>query len=85
MELTRTIREKHQTKREEEIAKQAEKDIRIADFDNSLFIAYGGTPFVPIDAEWTTKEIVEQLAILRSNYVRAKMAEEDTSLVGLFL
>ena len=73
MEFIRTLREKQRTQRQVEIEKQAEEIITLSDFDNSLFIAYNGTPLVPIDPTWTTKEIVQQLSVLRSNYINSKI------------
>ena len=75
MEFIRTLREKSQTKRQEEIHKMAEQTITLSDFDSNLYIAYAGTPFVPIDESWTSKQIVEELAKLRQNYCNAKMKE----------
>jgi len=75
MEFIRSIRKKHQTQRQADIQKQAEEIITVEDFDDSLFIAYNGTPFVPIENEWTTKEIIQQLSMLRKNYVNAKMKQ----------
>ena len=73
MEFIRTLREKSQTKREEEVVRQSEQIITLSDFDSSLYIAYNGTPFVPIDENWTSKQIVEELSKLRQNYINAKM------------
>ena len=73
MEFIRTLREKSQTRHEEEVQKQSEMVITLSDFDSSLYIAYDGTPFVPIDENWTSKQIVEELSKLRQNYVNAKM------------
>lgn len=72
MEFIRTLREKHQTARQNDIALQAEARIRISDFNNTLFISYDGTPLVPIEKDWTTKEIVQQLSIMRNNYINSK-------------
>jgi len=73
MEFIRTLRDKHQTARQNDIAMQAEARIRVSDFDNTLFIAFDGTPLVPIEKDWTTKEIVQQLSIMRNNYINSKM------------
>jgi hypothetical protein len=73
MEFIRTIREKQQTKRQAEIERQAEEFITLQDFDNELFIAYNGTPLAPIDPSWTTKEIVQQLSVFRTNYINSKI------------
>lgn len=73
MEFIRTLRERSQTKKEEEVQKISEQVITLSDFDSSLYIAYNGTPFVPIKEEWTSKEIVEELSKLRQNFINAKL------------
>ena len=73
MEFIRTLREKSQTRRQEEICKMSEEVITISDFDSSLFIAYNGVPFVPIEESWTSKDIVNELSKLRQNYINARM------------
>jgi hypothetical protein len=73
VEFIRTLRERSQTKKEEEVQKMSEQVITLSDFDSSLYIAYNGTPFVPIKEEWTSKEIVEELSKLRQNYINAKL------------
>lgn len=73
MEFIRTLRDKHQTAKQNDIAMQAEARIRVSDFDNTLFIAFDGTPLVPIEKDWTTKEIVQQLSIMRNNYINSKL------------
>ena len=75
MEFIRTIREKSQTKRYASIVKEAERLITLDDFDDSIFIAYNGVPFVPIEKQWATKEIVEKLSELRHNYANARLKE----------
>lgn len=72
MEFIRTIREKRQTKYQEELQRQAEEAITLSDFDNSLYIAFAGTPLVPIQENWTSKEIIEELSKLRQNYINSK-------------
>lgn len=49
MEFIRTFREKSQTRKQEEINREAMETITIEDFDDSLYIAYNGTPLAPID------------------------------------
>ena len=85
MEFIRTIKEKSQTKKQEAIAKLAESLITIQDFDNSLFIAYDGTPLAPIEASWTTKEIVQQLSIFRHNFINSRMKQEGMGRVAAVL
>lgn len=85
MEFIRTIKEKSQTKRQEEIERMAEDIITIRDFDNSLFIAYDGTPLAPIEPSWTTKEIVQQLSVFRSNYINGKMKEAGLPRIAAVL
>ena len=85
MEFSRTIREKQVTKHQDDLAKQAEDKVYLSDFDNSLYIAYDGTPLIPIEDNWTPKQIVEELSKLRQNYVRSKMKDyEPTFLESLF-
>ena len=76
MEFIRTLKEKQQTKAQEAITKLAEETITLQDFDNSLFIAYNGTPLYPIDSSWTTKEIIQQLSIFRHNFINGRMKQE---------
>ena len=80
MELIRTIRERYQTKHQEELQRQAEDLITLSDFDNTLYFAYAGTPFVPIQKDWTSKEIAEELGKLRQNYINIKSKVRKLSL-----
>jgi hypothetical protein len=82
MEFIRTLRERHQTARQEEIMKQAEDLITLSDFDSSLYIAYQGTPLVPIQEEWTSKDIVQELQKVRQNYINSKMKEFNLSKIA---
>ena len=75
MEFIRTLREKSQTRREHDIQRMSEQVITLSDFANSLYIAYEGTPFVPIQEDWTSKQIVEELSKLRQNFINAKLKE----------
>jgi hypothetical protein len=82
MEFIRTIRERQQTKRQAEIHEQAENLITLQDFDDSLYIAFNGTPLAPIDPSWTTKEIVQQLSVFRNNYINSQL--KRTSVAAVF-
>lgn len=53
----------------------AEETITLSDFESDLYIAYNGTPFVPIQEDWTSKQIVEELAKLRQNFCNAKIKQ----------
>lgn len=75
MELIKSLREKSQTKREEDIRRQAEDLITLSDFNSSLYIAYQGTPLVPIKEEWTSKEIVQELDKIRQNFINSKIKQ----------
>ena len=77
MEFFKSLREKSQIRKEEDIQRQAEILIRVSDFDEGLYISYNGIPLVPIDKDWATKEIIEELSILRSNYIKSKMKESS--------
>lgn len=75
MEFSRTIREKQVTKHQDDLMKEAEDTIKLKDFDSDLYIAYSGTPLIPIKEDWTSKEILQELTKLRTNYVNAKMKD----------
>ena len=76
MELIRTLREKQQTRRQADILRMAEETICLSDFANSIYIAYAGTPLVPVQENWTSKDIMQELSKLRQNYVNSKMKEQ---------
>ena len=73
MEFSRTIREKQVTKHQDDLMKQAEEKICLADFDSNLYIAYDGTPLIPIEEDWLPQDIITELSKLRQNYVKGKM------------
>ena len=75
MEFIRTYREKQQMRKQEEILRQAENVITLSDLDGSLYIAYNNVPFVPVEENWTSKEIMTELSKLRKNYINAKEYE----------
>ena len=77
MEFFKSLREKSQIRKEEDIQRQSEILIRVSDFDEGLYISYNGIPLVPIDKGWATKEIIEELSILRNNYIKSKMKESN--------
>ena len=43
--------------------------------EDAFVVFYAGTPFVPIQEDWTSKRIVEELTKLRQNYINAKTKE----------
>jgi len=71
MELIRTLREKSQTRHQMELQRQAEDFITLSDFDSSLYIAYQGTPLIPVNEDWTSKEILQELQKIRQNYINS--------------
>lgn len=75
MEFIRTLRERQQTKTQENIEKQAEELITLQDFNSCLYIAYNGTPLAPIEPSWTTKEIVQQLSVFRNNFINSRLKQ----------
>lgn len=83
MEFIRSIREKQITAKENQIHQMAEQLITVADFDNNLFIAYNGTPLVPINKESTSADIVDKLNLLRTNYINSKMKEKGLGVAVL--
>lgn len=72
MEFIRTIRQKYEARQHSDIRHQAEELITLSDFADELYVAYNGVPLVPIDPKWTSKDILEELTKLRSNYINSK-------------
>ena len=72
MELIRTLKERAATRRQQEIHQWAEQLITLDDFDSQLYIAYNGTPLIPVKDDWTPKEIIEELSKVRQNYIKSK-------------
>lgn len=72
MEFIRTLREKSQTRHQVELQRQAEDFITLSDFDSSMYIAYQGTPLIPISEDWTSKEILQELYKIRQNFINSK-------------
>ena len=84
MEFSRTIKDKQVTKHQDDLMKQAEDKICISDFDNNLFIAFDGTPLIPIQEDWLPQDIISELSKLRQSYVKGKMKDyEPTFLESL--
>lgn len=75
MELIKTLRERSQTQRQANIQRLAEETICLSDFDGDIYIAYNGTPLVPINKDSTTKEIIEKLSRVRQNFINSRLKE----------
>ena len=85
MELFRTIREKSQTRKEEEIRVIATERISISDFDNQLYIAFDGAPLVLLDENLTCKQIVGELSRVRENYINSRLKNEGLPRIAAAL
>ncbi len=85
MELFRTIREKSQTRKEEEIRVIATERISISDFDNQLYIAFDGAPLVLLDENLTRKQIVGELSRVRENYINSRLKNEGLPRIAAAL
>lgn len=80
MEFIRTIRERQQTAKQQNIQKEAEAVIRVADFESTLYIAVNGTPLILIEDSWTPKDIVKKLSEIRDNYVRSHQSSRTVAM-----
>lgn len=80
MEFIRTIREKRQTAKQENIQKEAEQVITVSDFAGTLYIAYAGTPLVAVEDNWTPKDILGKLSVVRDNYIRYKQSARTVAM-----
>lgn len=84
MEWIRTFREKQQTSRQTNIQLQAEEQICLTDFDNKIYIAYNGTPMIPIEDSWNTTDILAKLKETRDSYVNYKMRQLSLPKAAIF-
>lgn len=75
MEFTRTIPEISVTHKQESIQKQAEKDIKLSDFCDVLYISFKGMPMVFIEPETPAKDIIERVQEIRKEYINFKEKE----------
>lgn len=82
MEFIRSIREKRQTSCQNDIVQQAHDYIGLDDFDGKIYIAYQGTPLIPVDDKWTQKEIIAKLDETRKGYISYRMNQEATPMVA---
>ena len=85
MKLIKSLRERSQTRREEEIRQRAAERISISDFDDNLYIAFDGAPLVLLDENLTCKEIVEELSKVRGNYINSRIKDEGITRIAAVL
>lgn len=75
MNFISTLREKSQTKRQEDVTRLANDLITVADFDGKLYIAYQSNPLILLDDNLTSTEILQKLSETRNNYINAKVKD----------
>lgn len=85
MEFIRTIKEKQQSSRQNTILAEAHDAICLADFDGTFYIAYNGTPLVPVENTWTQKEILAKLDETRNSFINYKMKQINQPKVAVML
>ena len=85
MEFTRTIRDRQITKHQDDLVKEAERKICIDDFDSNIYIAYDGTPLIPIEEDWLPQDIIAELSKLRQSYVKGKMKDYEPTFIESLL
>lgn len=85
MEFIRTLREKQRTSRQNDIIQEAHDSICLDDFDGKIFIAYNGTPLIPVEEKWTQKEILAKLEDTRNGYINYKTKQLNQFKSALFL
>lgn len=85
MEFIRTFREKQQTSRQNTILAEAHDVICLSDFDDTIYIAYNGTPLVPVESTWTQKEILAKLDETRNSFINYKMKQINQPKVAAML
>lgn len=82
MEFIRTLREKQMTSRQKSINEEANYAICLSDFDGKIYIAYHGTPIIPVEEKWTQKEILSKLEEIRNSYINYKMKKGQSSMAA---
>ncbi len=85
MEFIRTLREKHETSKQNNIREQACSAICLDDFDGKIFIACNGVPLIPVEDKWTQKEIIKKLEDTRTSYINYRMKQPNATGVAVFL
>lgn len=79
MEFIRTIREKHQTSKQNIINQEAHDFICLDDFDGKIYISFKGTPLIPIEDSWTPKDIIKKLEETRTGYINYEIKQQELS------
>ena len=54
----------------------AEETICLSDFADSIYIAYEGTPLIPVQADWTSRDIIQELSKVRQNFINSHLKQE---------
>lgn len=85
MEWLRTFRERQQSSKQTNITLQAHECICLDDFDGKIYIAYNGTPMIPVEDTWTQKEILSKLDETRKGYINYKMKQLNQPKVAAIL
>ena len=81
MEFIRTLKDRQVTKHEDDLARLAEEKVYLDDFDDNLYIAYEGTPLIPIREDWLPQDIIRELSKLRQSYVKGQMKNYKPTFV----
>lgn len=75
MEFIRSLREKQQVSQQNSIIEQAHSSICLEDFDDMIYIAYNGAPLIPVESNWTQKEILKKLEETRNSFIKYKQKQ----------
>ncbi len=84
MEWIKTFREKQQSSKQNNITQQAHESICLNDFDGKIYIAYNGTPMIPVEDKWTQKEIINKLEETRNGYINFRMKQSSLPRAAAF-
>lgn len=68
------LREKSRENSISEIREQSEYAVTVTDFEGDLYFAFNNTPMIHINKEWTSEDIIDELSILRQNFINAKVS-----------
>lgn len=83
-EIFKAIKKKQQASRHNSIIQQAHSCICLDDFDNKVYIAYNGTPLIPVEDNWTQKEILNKLEDTREGYIAFRLKQTSQPVAAFW-
>ena len=73
MEFLNNLKQKIQSRREQEAKRMASSFITLSDYDGKLYISFQGNPLMDINENMSTSDILSKLKEIRDNYIYSKL------------